>query len=40
MPEGPLMESPAWYELADELLLEKKISQLGLTFCKHKGISK
>ena len=25
------MESPAWHDLADELLLEKKISQLGLT---------
>ena len=24
------MESPAWHDLADELLLEKKISQLGL----------
>jgi len=25
------MESPQWYDLNDELLLEKKISQLGLT---------
>ncbi len=25
------MESPAWHELDDELLLERKISQLGLT---------